>query len=137
VGELFEVLSHHSVLLSPMAPQDWDQNSFMEGVDLGLSKTSNLMHTLFAARAKQVINCASNASAGSFLSGLLIGADVKAAMQDFHLFSHVVLIGSSHINSLYELALRRLSITTESHGSEWATTKGLQTLASERWMHYE
>lgn len=134
VGELFEVLSHHSVLLTKIHSGQWDIKAFSDGLDIGLRNTSNLMHTLFSVRAKQVLDDHSNTQAGSFLSGLLIGADVKAAMQDFHLFSHVVLIGTSHINSLYEVALNKLNITTEHYASEWATTCGLQTLASERWI---
>ncbi|GAB5379115.1 MAG: 2-dehydro-3-deoxygalactonokinase [Aliiglaciecola sp.] len=133
VGELFEVLSNHSVLLNPIDDDSWDQKGFSEGLDIGLSKTSNIIHTLFATRAKQVLNNQSNTQASCFLSGLLIGADVKAAMQDFHLFSNVVLIGSSKINSLYEVALNKLNIRTEHYTSEWATTCGLQALASERW----
>lgn len=137
VGELFEVLSNHSVLLNPIHDDDWDQESFSEGLDIGLSKTSNIIHTLFATRAKQVLNDQSNTQAACFLSGLLIGADVKATMQDFHLFSNVVLIGSSKINSLYEVALNKLNIRTEHYTGEWATTCGLQALASERWMQLD
>lgn len=137
VGELFEVLSHHSVLLNPMTSGQWCEHNFSHGLDVGLSHSSNLLHTLFAARAQQVIGQHTNVEASSYLSGLLIGADVKAAMQDFHLFSHVTLIGSDKVNSLYQSALEKLNITSSQFSSEWATIHGLRLLASERWKKYE
>ena len=133
IGELFEVLSHHSVLLTPLSLGHWDERSFQDGLAVGLSATSNLLHTLFATRSRQVMLQHNNAEAGSYLSGLLVGADVKAAMQDFHLFSHVTLIGSAKINRLYVTALEKLDISSSQFTSEWATLHGLETLASERW----
>ena len=132
IGELFEVLSHHSVLLSPLEQKQWCQDSFDTGLDVGLALTSNLLHTLFATRAFQVLENKSNVVAASYLSGLLIGADVKAAMQDFHLFSHVTLIGSDNINRLYTEALEKMSINCSQMSSEMATVSGLQRLAGER-----
>lgn len=133
IGELYEVLSHHSVLLSAPESRCWDKDSYVQGLEVGLAQTSNLLHTLFASRALQVVENKDNTQAASFLSGLLIGADVKAAMQDFHLFSHVVLIGSERINSLYKLALDKLAISSSEISSESATLSGFKALASERW----
>lgn len=136
VGELFEVLSAQSVLLQPKGLDEWSQTDFQLGVSVGLSSTSNLLHTLFATRAKQVLLGDTNTQAASYLSGLLVGADVKAAMQDFHLFSKVTLIGSERINQLYEQALGTLGVSTEKYSSEWATLHGLHALASERWREH-
>lgn len=133
IGELYEVLSHHTVLLAPMAHKHWNEESFVEGLEVGLRQTSNLLHTLFATRALQVLNENDNTQAASFLSGLLIGADVKAAMQDFHLFSHVTLIGSERINGLYKMALDKLGINSNQVTSESSTLSGLKALASEKW----
>lgn len=137
VGELFEVLSKHTVLLSPLENNQWCNISFSRGIDVGLNKSSNLLHTLFATRALQVLSEQNNTQASSYLSGLLVGADVKAAMQDFHLFSHVTLIGSEKINALYVAALNKLGISSSLYSAEWATINGLQTLASERWKNYD
>ena len=133
IGELFEVLSYHSVLLSPLEGKCWSDKHFEQGIEVGLAHTSNLLHTLFATRALQVTDKCDNTEAASFLSGLLIGADVKAAMQDFHLFSQVTLIGSERICALYEQALDKLSIKCIQVSSETATLDGLKVLASERW----
>jgi 2-dehydro-3-deoxygalactonokinase len=133
VGELFEVLCHHSVLLSPSDHKSWCTESFTHGIQVGMRKTSNLLHTLFATRAYQIIDKHNNTQAAGYLSGLLVGADVKAAMDDFHLFSHVTVIGSDHICSLYVEALKHIGITTEQFSSEDATLLGLQALASDSW----
>lgn len=137
VGELFEVLSKHTVLLNPMNKDGWCAESFSRGLTVGLNPSSNLLHTLFASRALQILQGQSNTQGGSYLSGLLVGADVKAAMQDFHLFSHVTLIGSEKVSSLYQMALQQLDIDSTIHSSEWATINGLQTLASERWKTHD
>lgn len=137
VGELFEVLSKHTVLLNPLEKDLWCEESFSRGVEVGLNKSSNLLHTLFASRALQVLDGQSNTQAGSYLSGLLVGADVKAAMQDFHLFSHVTLIGSEKVSGLYSSALTKLNISSTLYSSEWSTINGLQTLASERWKKHD
>ena len=98
-----------------------------------MHQSSNLLHTLFATRAYQIIDKRSNAEAAGYLSGLLIGSDVKAAVQDFDIFSHVAVIGSDHICSLYIEALEYIGISTEHFSSEDATLLGLQTLASAKW----
>jgi len=133
VGELFEVLCHHSVLLSPTTQQSWCTESFTHGIQVGMRKTSNLLHTLFATRAYQIIDKQNNTQAAGYLSGLLVGADVKAAMDDFHLFSQVTVIGSDHICSLYVEALKHIGIATQQFSSEEASLSGLQALASDNW----
>ena len=98
-----------------------------------MHQSSNLLHTLFATRAYQILDKRTNAEAAGYLSGLLIGSDVKAAMQDFDIFSHVAVIGSDHICGLYVEALEYMGISTEHFSSEDATLLGLQTLASANW----
>jgi len=133
IGELYEVLCLHSVLLKSATVKDWDDRGFIQGLTLSVKSTSSLLHTLFATRSQQVIDGYTNAQAAGFLSGLLIGSDIKSAQRSFDEFSHVILIGTSHVNSLYEEAFNYYDVTTEIHGSEWATTEGLKTIASCEW----
>lgn len=133
IGELYEVLCLHSVLLKSATVKDWDDRGFKQGLSLSVKSTSSLLHTLFATRSQQVIDGYTNAQAAGFLSGLLIGSDIKSAQRSFDEFSHVVLIGTSHVNSLYEEAFSYYDVTTEIHGSEWATTEGIKTIASCEW----
>ncbi|MDC0601650.1 2-dehydro-3-deoxygalactonokinase [Aliiglaciecola sp.] len=133
IGELYEVLCLHSVLLKTATVEDWDDHGFMQGLELASKSTSSLLHTLFATRTQQVIDGYSNPEAAGFLSGLLIGSDIKSAKRSFEAFSHVVLIGSSFVNSLYQKALTFNQITTDTYDSEWATTRGITTIAAQEW----
>lgn len=133
IGELYEVLCLHSVLLKSATVKDWDDEGFSQGLTLSKKPTSSLLHTMFATRSQQVIDGYSNPQAAGFLSGLLIGSDIKSAQRSFDEFSQVVLIGSSHVNSLYEQAFRFNDIEVEVISSEWATTQGIIKVASSEW----
>ncbi|MGO4890812.1 2-dehydro-3-deoxygalactonokinase [Flavobacterium sp. W21_SRS_FM6] len=136
VGELYEVLNQHSVLLNPAINQRACSVTFTQGLQVGMSENSNVLHTLFATRSLQVINNMDNSQAAGYLSGLLIGADVKAAMKDFHSFSDVSVIGSDYICSLYVQALNHIGITNKLFSSEDATILGMQALAATNWESY-
>lgn len=128
VGELFDALCHHSALIHLTEQEQWCQLSFEAGLEKGLATSSNLLHTLFAVRSLQVVENKSIAQARSFLSGLIVGADVKAAMQDFHLFSEVTLIGSAAICQLYAKAATQLGISNKHYTCEQTSILGLQQL---------
>jgi 2-dehydro-3-deoxygalactonokinase len=74
-GELFDVMSRQSVLrhsTDPDAP--FDRASFLEGVEESTRKP--LTSALFRVRTRQVLDRKGAASNTSFLSGLLIGAEL-------------------------------------------------------------
>ena len=74
-GELFEVLSKHSVLrhsTDPVAPLD--KAAFLEGVEESTKRP--ITGALFRVRTRQVLGRKSPRSNASFLSGLLIGAEL-------------------------------------------------------------
>jgi 2-dehydro-3-deoxygalactonokinase len=74
-GELFDVLSRHSVLrhsTDPAAP--FERAAFLEGV--GESQRRPLPSSLFRVRTRQVLEKRDAPSNTSFLSGLLIGTEL-------------------------------------------------------------
>jgi 2-dehydro-3-deoxygalactonokinase len=74
-GELFDVLSRHSVLrhsTDPAAP--FDRAAFLEGVED--SQRRPLPSALFRVRTRQVLEKRDAPSNTSFLSGLLIGTEL-------------------------------------------------------------
>lgn len=78
-GELFGVLREHSILGRMMQPGPLDRAAF----DLGLARSGEsggLLHHLFGVRALGLFGRLAEASAASYLSGLLIGHEVRAAM---------------------------------------------------------
>lgn len=75
VGELFDLLTRHSVLRHSTAPASApDDGAFVEGV--AESQRSPLLAGLFRVRTRQVLDGLPAASNTSFLSGVLIGAEL-------------------------------------------------------------
>src|SRR5262245_5114638 len=76
-GELFDVLSRQSVLRHSTDPAAaFDRAAFLEGVEESTRRP--LSSTLFRVRTRQVIDRKSVPSNTSFLSGLLIGAELSS-----------------------------------------------------------
>ena len=113
-GELFALLKSHSVLLQG-GEAGFSESAFREA--LAVAKETSLLHALFSTRSRQVLGELAAADARSYLSGLLIGADVSAATllfrSQYPALEHVHLIGEERLCSEYRIAL-------EDHG--WACT---------------
>jgi 2-dehydro-3-deoxygalactonokinase len=125
-GELFAVLSQHSVLKSD-APAD-DAAAFEAGL-AAAGDGSALAARLFTARARVVGGDAPAASTPSYLSGLLIGAEVAAVPQQFgEPPQRVVLLGDAGLCARYRTALERSGIETEAFDGEAAAIDGLFAL---------
>jgi 2-dehydro-3-deoxygalactonokinase len=74
-GELFDVLARQSVLRHSTEPEaPFDRAAFLEGVEE--SQRRPLTSALFRVRTRQVLDRKSAPSNTSFLSGLLIGAEL-------------------------------------------------------------
>lgn len=126
-GELFAVLKAHSVLRSD-APAD-DMAAFDEGL-ASAGDGSALAARLFTARARVVGLGRSAESTPSYLSGLLIGADVAATPGLIGIAPDepVDLLGDPELCGLYARALRARAVTTEIHDGEAAAVAGLFAL---------
>ncbi|MET0274477.1 MAG: 2-dehydro-3-deoxygalactonokinase [Phenylobacterium sp.] len=102
-GELFSVLGKHSVLKSD-APAD-DDAAFDEGV-AAAGDGGALAARLFTARARVVGGGKPAESTPSYLSGLLIGADVAATPRLLGVQGEpVTLLGDARLCGLYRRAL--------------------------------
>ncbi|MGH7067353.1 MAG: 2-dehydro-3-deoxygalactonokinase [Acetobacteraceae bacterium] len=100
-GELFGVLKGHSILGRMMQPGPIDWAAF----DLGLGRTresSGLLHHLFGVRALGLFGRLAETSTASYLSGLLIGHEVRAAMPEA---AAVHLVGEAALTRQYARAI--------------------------------
>lgn len=125
-GELFAVLSQHSVLRSDAAPDD--EGAFEAGL-AAAGDGSALAARLFTARARVAGGSAPADSTPSYLSGLLIGAEIASVPQ--HLGGrpdHVVLLGDAALCARYRKALERIGIAVEAFDGEAAAIAGLFAL---------
>ena len=108
-GEVYDLLQGHSILgrlmtAAPAGPDEW----FAEGVARGASDTA-LLRLLFSARSRVLDGQMPDSAARGYLSGLLIGHEIAAALKAFgEKPAEVVLLGAPALAKLYEAAARQL-----------------------------
>ena len=127
-GELFAVLTTHSVLKSDAAPDD--EAAFDQGL-AAAGEGDALAARLFSARSRVVGGDAAPASTPSYLSGLLIGAEVAAtpALLGVGPDEPVALLGDPRLCALYARALGRRGVDCAIFDGEAAAVAGLFALS--------
>lgn len=123
-GEMFALISSHSVLRHSMAGDGWDDAAFDAGAADGLSRPERLMSRLFSLRAEGLLDGLSSAAARARLSGLLIGAELAAA-RPYWLGQRVVLIGNAALSTSYARALATQGLAAETLDATACTLAGL------------
>ncbi|WP_199562571.1 2-dehydro-3-deoxygalactonokinase [Pelagibacterium lacus] len=129
-GEVFAMLTTHSVLRHSVAGEGWDEAAFARGVSESLANPT-LLAQLFSIRAEQLLTGQTAVAAKSRLSGLLIGAEV-AGTRDYWQGRTTVLIGASRLVRLYETALDMAGGQSQIADGGSLTLSGLVS-AYERW----
>ena len=103
-GELFNLLREHSILADLLAGPAENDGAFARGVTRGLEEGC-LTAELFKIRARVLLGQADAADAASYGSGLLIGTDVRAGLQEGG-DPEIVVMGRPELMRLYEEALK-------------------------------
>ncbi|MDP5210809.1 2-dehydro-3-deoxygalactonokinase [Microbulbifer sp. 2205BS26-8] len=133
-GELFSVLSTHSVLFADATEyKDISASGFMRGVEQTLqSGACNLIHTLFSVRSSQLRGDITPEEAKSYMSGLIISADVVGAAESFRSKSGevppIVLIGDDRLSSLYGQIFDKLGLQFSALNGNAMSISGLYQL---------
>jgi len=129
-GELFAVLKKHSVLRSD-APAD-DEAAFDNGLEAAEDGRA-LAARLFTARSRVVAGGEPAEDTPSYLSGLLIGAEVASLPELLcgALDQPVVLLGDETLCRWYERALMRRGLQSASYDGEAAALTALTALQLE------
>ena len=104
-GELFALLRGHSILAGQLKGPTEASEAFCEGVRRSLAGCT-LPADLFGTRARMLLGKLSDADAPSYVSGLLIGADVRIGLSVVA-EGPVALIGDPALTRLYGAALRQ------------------------------
>jgi len=131
-GELYDLLSNHSVLIQEQSNK-LDIEAFKSGVLFTLkSSPGNFVHGLFSVRSKQLFGELQPEQSQSYLSGLLIGSDVRAAIngEEWQLNekAEVSIIGSSHLTQCFSEALKLAGVSTKIISEQQATLSGFGAL---------
>jgi 2-dehydro-3-deoxygalactonokinase len=103
-GEFFEFLSSKSILAASVQDggnfdEKENYEGFSQGVSIGLKE--NILHGSFLTRTREILKNSSKQSNYYFLSGLLIGAELK----DINIRAAVYLVGGATHIPLYDKAL--------------------------------
>lgn len=128
-GELFDVLRKHSVLRAGDS-QD-DDNAFEEGVNAA-GDGGALASRLFTARARVAVGRMCPDRASSYLSGLLIGAEIASAARLLGVAPEtpVAVVGDLQLAQRYVRSLELRGRSATAHDGDAAVLAGLIALAN-------
>ncbi|ROP79798.1 2-keto-3-deoxygalactonate kinase [Stenotrophomonas rhizophila] len=127
-GELFALLRQHSLLGRLMDHGDSvDATAFAQGVQRS-GDAGGLLHHLFGVRALGLFERLSPLAAPSYLSGVLLGHEIRALADAS---AKVHLVGSAALTARYGHALQLLGITPV-NAPENLAARGLYRLARQR-----
>jgi len=128
-GEVYALLRHQSILARTMETQGdelLDEEAFCAGITRAM-KAGSLLKGAFSARTLSLFDLLPARSGASYLSGLVIGEELRS--QQFALpNAEVVVIAGTELARRYELALRFAGMRPRCVGSQ-ATWRGLSAIA--------
>ncbi len=123
-GEMFEILSKHSILRHQTDNTHWNKAAFLSGVESSIEHPDKLLNECFSIRAQSLLENLEDAEARSRLSGLLIGAELAGA-REYWQGSNIALIGDLGLSELYAQALALMSVETKTYDPKAVTLAGL------------
>jgi 2-dehydro-3-deoxygalactonokinase len=126
-GEAFAALGDHTILARMIEPGPLDPAAFAAGLRRA-SAPGGLLHQLFTVRTDGLFGRLAPAAAGSFLSGLLLGHEMREAALAFGA-AEIVLVGSDALAAPYLGALRQAGRSARVVQGDAAVAAGLWRLA--------
>ena len=128
-GEFYALLRRHSILAKTLAAEDGplDEPAFLQGV-AHARREANLLSAAFSARTLALFERLSPAAAPSYLSGLVIGEELRG--QSAAPGGNIAVIGAPELARRYALALgapvHRLGAEATWQGL-WQLSKAIRT----------
>jgi 2-dehydro-3-deoxygalactonokinase len=128
-GELYALLRHRSLVGALAEGERFDRDAFGRG--LGYGARTPLAHAVFSARADALTGGLAAEAVASYLSGLLLGAELAGRPEAGG--AEVVLMASGVLAERYEAALGLVGLPYRVLDAEQATIAGLALAARELW----
>jgi 2-dehydro-3-deoxygalactonokinase len=125
-GELFNLLKAKSILSDLLSRQVQIGEAFLAGAREGLAG-SGVTAEMFETRARVLLGRMPAEDGASFISGLLIGEDVRIGLAA-HPGIRVVAIGRPDLTALYAAALKEAGVETEQASGERAFIAGAKQI---------
>jgi 2-dehydro-3-deoxygalactonokinase len=127
-GESFAALRGHTILARMMQDGPTDGAPFDQGVARS-GEPGGLLHHVFGVRAEALAGRLPDADAGAYLSGILIGHEVRAALAATP-GAVVHVIGAPDLTRLYSRAIEACGGFPERHDGE-AAARGLALIGAQ------
>ncbi len=122
-GEVYAVLREHTILSRLMSEGPMLDHPFERGL-IRSNDSGGLLHHLFGVRSLVLSSQMKNEESGSYLSGLLIGHEIRSRA---HKHRHVLLVGAAQLCRLYQKAIL-LCEGNCTLANEDAAARGLATI---------
>lgn len=135
-GELFDVISKHSILSHAVADAEaftGDLAAFRTAVIDAYANPQMATNRLFTVRSGQLLHGLSATDAKAKLSGTMIGLEIAGAHSTAPKDAKVVLIASGALGDLYKAAFDALSIEFTTIDADEAVRRGLIAAANAIW----
>lgn len=116
-GELFALLRRHGLLAAQLQGEVSANAAYLDGV--AEAKRRDLAASLFGIRAAKMLGMRDDADAAAFASGLLIGSDVAARIEDMT-HDRIHILAGPELGSLYAAAIEangRAAQIVDSHAA--------------------
>ncbi len=126
-GDVFAALATRSILSDLLAHDAPVDEHFLAGVDHALA-SPDLTAELFAARARVVLGRAEAVHAASYVSGLLIGTDVRIGLGRVRA-DVVPVLGAPTLTARFAAALVRTGRVAVEHDGDTAFVAGMIAIA--------
>lgn len=104
-GEIFSLLSQHSILGRALPEQQEDRHAFLSGVKAA-AQGAPFTHLIFSARTRRLAGELPESSVHSYLSGLTIGYELSALPAG----QHAWVVGSPSLTERYQLAASQMDL---------------------------
>jgi 2-dehydro-3-deoxygalactonokinase len=126
-GEIFNLLKNNSILADLLGNSASPDRSFASGVGHGLA-ADDLTAELFSVRARVLLGRGKREEAPSYISGLLIGADVRIGMR-MRSEEEIIVMGRPELTGLYAAGLAIAGCRAREVDGERAFLAGVRHLA--------
>jgi 2-dehydro-3-deoxygalactonokinase len=127
-GETFAIMKAHSILGRLIANDVDDEHEFHKGVDRAFADPAGLLHNLFSARSLALFQELPPEKISSYLSGVIIGAEVAHAVSMRDSTNHYAVLASPGIGGKYVLAMKAAGLRV-TMGDPLAIVKGERAVA--------
>lgn len=131
-GELYATLCQHTILGRLIPARTTGQlpdheDAFRRGLIVA-QRSPGILSAVFSARADCLLNLLPGDAVASYLSGLLIGAELAELGARLPAQAQVTLIGSEHLAPRYALALQHYGLSSQRISAQDASIAGLLAL---------